>query len=254
MIKTKSYSGLFILFSFFVFSSMCHSALIDRGNGMIYDDVLDVTWLQDANHIVTSGASTTGLVTYSDASTWVDSLVFGGFDDWRLPTILPNNGSSYDIAFTFDGSSDRGFNNVGLNNELAHLFSTSLSNVSFFSTNGNGNQFGSGTFNSSFIDGESGLTVSFVNIGLSYWAYPANDPITNAAWAYSFMTANGTATGETQLLNTSANISVWAVRDGDIPSTPTVTPPTSVPEPDGMALILLSFVGSLVARKFTRAH
>ena len=26
------------------------AALYDRGNGLIYDDVLDITWLQDANY------------------------------------------------------------------------------------------------------------------------------------------------------------------------------------------------------------
>ena len=32
-----------------------NAALYDRGNGLIYDDVLDITWLQDANHAKTSG-------------------------------------------------------------------------------------------------------------------------------------------------------------------------------------------------------
>ena len=27
-----------------------NAALYDRGNGLIYDDVLDITWLQDANY------------------------------------------------------------------------------------------------------------------------------------------------------------------------------------------------------------
>ncbi|NNF16437.1 MAG: hypothetical protein HKN70_06795 [Gammaproteobacteria bacterium] len=31
------------------------AALHDRGNGLIYDDVLDITWLQDANYALTSG-------------------------------------------------------------------------------------------------------------------------------------------------------------------------------------------------------
>ena len=32
-----------------------NAALYDRGNGLIYDDVLDITWLQDANYAKTSG-------------------------------------------------------------------------------------------------------------------------------------------------------------------------------------------------------
>ena len=30
-------------------SGVAQATLVDRGNGMIYDNVLDVTWLQDAN-------------------------------------------------------------------------------------------------------------------------------------------------------------------------------------------------------------
>lgn len=39
------------------------AALWDRGNGMIYDDVLNVTWLQDANYAKTSGYHATGRMT-----------------------------------------------------------------------------------------------------------------------------------------------------------------------------------------------
>lgn len=65
---------------------------IDRGNGMIYDDVLDITWVQDFNLAATLGAGDgTGLMTWDDAAAWVDSLTVGGFDDWRLPTFDPFN-------------------------------------------------------------------------------------------------------------------------------------------------------------------
>ena len=32
-----------------------YAALHDRGSGLIYDDVLNITWLQDANYAKTSG-------------------------------------------------------------------------------------------------------------------------------------------------------------------------------------------------------
>ena len=38
-----------------------HAALIDRGGGLIYDDVKNLTWLQDTRYVVTSGYSATGL-------------------------------------------------------------------------------------------------------------------------------------------------------------------------------------------------
>ena len=36
-------------------STGAHASLIDRGNGLLYDNVLNVTWLQDANYAHTSG-------------------------------------------------------------------------------------------------------------------------------------------------------------------------------------------------------
>jgi len=62
----------------FALKAPVQANLIDRGSGLIYDDDLNITWLQDAN---LSGVTMTWLV----AASWADSLVFQGFDDWRLP-------------------------------------------------------------------------------------------------------------------------------------------------------------------------
>lgn len=51
--------------------------LIDRGNGLIYDDDLNITWLQNANY-------PGGTMTWLEATAWADALVFEDFDDWRL--------------------------------------------------------------------------------------------------------------------------------------------------------------------------
>lgn len=51
---------------------------IDRGNGLIYDTDLNITWLQDANY---SGST----MTWDEANYWAANLIFQGFDDWRLP-------------------------------------------------------------------------------------------------------------------------------------------------------------------------
>jgi hypothetical protein len=53
------------------------------GNGQtdaFYDQTLDITWLRDA--IVN------GPITWATANTWADGLVFGGYGDWRLPTMV----------------------------------------------------------------------------------------------------------------------------------------------------------------------
>ena len=56
-----------------------HAELIDRGNGLIYDSVQDLTWTQDAGM---SGYRTS----WDDAMAWAANLEFGGYSDWRLPT------------------------------------------------------------------------------------------------------------------------------------------------------------------------
>lgn len=55
------------------------AALHDRAGGLIYDDVLDITWMQDAYYFGST-------MTWSDAVTSVNDLIFQGYDDWRLPT------------------------------------------------------------------------------------------------------------------------------------------------------------------------
>ena len=55
--------------------------LIDRGNGLIYDDSLNITWLQNAD--------SEGSMTWSEANEWAGSFFFQGYSDWRLPTTDP---------------------------------------------------------------------------------------------------------------------------------------------------------------------
>lgn len=74
-------------------TSHAHATLYDRSGGLIYDDVLDVTWLQDANYAMTSGYDSDGLMTWEQASNWATALVFSGYGDWRLPEII--YGQSY---------------------------------------------------------------------------------------------------------------------------------------------------------------
>lgn len=86
------------------------STLLDRGNGLIYDDILNITWLQDANY---AG----GTMTWDDAMTWSNNLVYQGYDDWRLPTLSCSGGSC-------------------TNGEMAHLYYTegiSSSSMGIFS-------------------------------------------------------------------------------------------------------------------------
>lgn len=59
---------------------------------MIYDTDLDITWLQDANFAATSGYDGDGKMTWDQAVSWADGLLYYdvvrdvALDDWRLPT------------------------------------------------------------------------------------------------------------------------------------------------------------------------
>lgn len=88
--------------------SSANAALFSRAVGtMVYDDVLKITWLADWNYAYSSGyaaaneggaltisydswrstiVSADGRMGWDAAMAWAANLVFGGYDDWRLPT------------------------------------------------------------------------------------------------------------------------------------------------------------------------
>ena len=102
-------------------TNSAQALLIDRGNGLLYDNVLKVTWLQDANYAKTSGYSATGLMDWASANTWADNLTFDGLTSWRLATNSPINGSSFNYNGSFDGTTDEGYNISSPKNELAYI-------------------------------------------------------------------------------------------------------------------------------------
>lgn len=73
--KLFSYICLF----FFLVNTPINATLIDRGNGLIYDDDINITWVQDGTLF--------GKGPWQAANIWANSLVYGGFDDWRLPSM-----------------------------------------------------------------------------------------------------------------------------------------------------------------------
>jgi len=77
--KMKTYMlQLLLITALSLFSLSADGALVDIGNGLIYDDDLDITWLQNGNY----SAST---MTWDEADVWAENLIFHDLDDWRLP-------------------------------------------------------------------------------------------------------------------------------------------------------------------------
>ena len=118
-----------------------HATLIDRGGGLIYDDVLNITWLQNANLAASNTfglayntdlgdhpgdsfgskypelISSDGSMNWGAALWWIDAMNtanYLGYSDWRLPTLSPgplNAFGNYD--FSNNGTQARGYGATG---------------------------------------------------------------------------------------------------------------------------------------------
>jgi hypothetical protein len=91
-------------------TSAAQAALSPPVDGMVYDDVLDLCWLQDA------GASGPG--TWDAAVDWAESLDFGGHTGWRLAR-MSNTSPTASITFC-DGTNEAACRTTG--NELGYMF------------------------------------------------------------------------------------------------------------------------------------
>lgn len=127
------------------FSSMSsQAALIDRGNNLYYDTELDITWLVKANlsyseSFGVSGIQADGGMDWDTAQAWIAAMntaSYLGYSAWRLPTLTPLDGISFNYVFDNLGASDKGYNISEAGtvyagstaNEMAHLFYNTLDN------------------------------------------------------------------------------------------------------------------------------
>ena len=138
----------------FVFGLLvvANATLYVRGGDLIYDDDLDITWMQDANY---SG----GWLTWDEAMTWAGGLEYQGYTDWRLP----------DAHNYMDGSGPEEGYVTG--SEMGHIYYTQLGNP---------------------VGGPLTYTFPFVNLEhrdfISYWTGTEYD--SSSAWDFDFNTGN----------------------------------------------------------------
>ena len=127
-------------------SGAAQATLIDRGGGLIYDSVLNVTWLQNANLAVTntfgvSGISTNGSMTWNTAQSWITAMNmsdYPGYSDWRLPTMVDTGASGCNYATS---GTDCGYNVQTVSggttySELAHMYYVGLGLKGYYSPTG----------------------------------------------------------------------------------------------------------------------
>ncbi len=187
------------LMLFFLVAS-AEAALIDRGEGFIYDDVLDVTWAQNAN--------INGQNTWANQVAWAAGYsqthsVYGTFDDWRLPTVTDTGTSGCNYAYT---GTDCGYNVDTSTGEMASLFYDSLGNLAFYDTSGNSPQSGWGLTN-------TGPFTNFQSLN-PYWSDGWYDFNQSADLEIIFGFGGGLAAAIETGNNT--NLYALAVHDGDI--------------------------------------
>lgn len=222
-------------------SGAAQAALHDRGSGLIYDDVLNVTWLQDANYGAGSSydngiSATDGAMGWENAVAWVANLSYYDsvrkvtYEDWRLPTASPVNGVSFNYNFSFDGSTDQSYN-LGSSSELAHMFNVSLGNVGAYTTGGLTNSCWSSFGNC--LDN----TGPFLNLlPGTYWTGVEYGQNTGRTWHFNMDSGNQSDGSKGERLY------AWAVRDGDV---------AAIPEPETYAMMLagLGLVGAARQRR-----
>lgn len=213
-------------------SGSAQAALIDRGGGMISDTTRNLTWLADMNYAKTSGYDNDGLMTWAAAKAWAEGLSYGGFDDWRLPTLSSSDTScsgNFDPGGAF-GQQYYGNNCTG--GELSGLFVTELGY----------NNNGLGLIASDDTAEQIANQALFANVQATnaYWSGSEYAPDTDAAWV--FVTDwQAHYAGYQGYSSKGGAFYALAVRSDDVAD--------AVPEPQTLSLALLALAATAVVRK-----
>ena len=221
-------------------SGLAQAGLESRAGGtMLYDNELNITWLADANHAKTSGYDADGFMNWDAAKTWADNLVYGGYDDWRLPTVLDTGSPGCDEAY---GGTDCGYNvqtvaGGTVYSELAHMYQNNLGVKGRYNTSGvyqpDWGVFGNGTGG-----GQKDFALVKNLQSYAYWSGTAYAPDpASSAWYLS------TDTGGQSYNLQNVGFHAWAVRPGDVAA--------PIPEPETYAMLLagLGLLGVVARRR-----
>lgn len=193
------------------FSNVSVAELFDRGDGLIYDNVLDITWLQNANlaasnlfgltydeplgYYMSDNSGYEGYIysfnnsmNWPGAMFWIDAMNtanYLGFNDWRLPDMDKNNDGTVVVCATSTESECQ-------DNEFGHLY-----------------YYGTGTTLG------SGITSSnpdpFINVLNGYLSSTEHALNTKSVWNFRF-----NYNYRMDVSGKNSNLHVWAVRSGDV--------------------------------------
>jgi hypothetical protein len=190
------------------------AALLSRAGGQAYyDDVLNITWMADANLAATNdfgvaGVNGLGTITWYTAQAWIGGMNtanYLGTNTWRLPTVIDTGTSGCDhTPPPYIGGTDCGYNVDLSTSELAHMFHSTLGNFSFYDTSGNPTGCSA---NSPYCLSNTG---PFFNLQpAAYWSGTTYAPNFTSAWYFVFRNGAQDDANKTQSFH------AWAVSDGD---------------------------------------
>ena len=220
----------------FLFTGIATATLLDNLDGTITqtrNDGSRLMWLKNANLVEASGYDDTlyGYDTgcklqWQDAVNWADQLEFAGYNDWRLFTLSPVQGTSLNLNLSYDGSTDMGYNNTSGSNEIAHLYDVELENVGKYDTSGN--------LNAGWENKDFGpfLNVEFPGYWIPILSPPGYGYPDNAMYWHMGVGAQEPSGGITTFGG------AWAVRDMD-----------PVPEPTTILLLSTGLIGLAGTRR-----
>lgn len=214
-----------------------HAGLHDRGGGLLYDDMLDVTWLQDANYAKTSGYHPTGKMSWAEANKWLRQLVYRdpmrGIDikGWRMPKVLPVSIAGFSHEFRLDGSTDEGYNITGQHSEFSHMYYENLGLNGWWTKDGqHPKTFGVMKSWTAVWTGQTDLgLVKNLQSDAYYTSSPGQPFPSPRVWVFTAAEGNQ----RDGLRRPDAGF-VWAVKDGDI-AKGIEKPSTNPPDEEGIA-------------------
>jgi hypothetical protein len=185
------------------------AALHDRGGGLFYDDLLDITWLGDANAAKSLGLGAYppgGVLNWNDAYAFAENFEYFDtvrqvtWNDWRLPKANTTGTGLPCVGY------------LCLNSELGHMFYVNFAVPPGFAANAS-TLPAPQPYRGVFVNEDS-----FLNGVGTYWAgeYELNSA---AAWFFS-------TSGGLQSVNPKSAVEgmAWLVRNGDVAIQPVPLP------------------------------